>query len=973
MSGKKLILLAALSIIASCSSYTSNAKDERKNYNKSVFRNYKTLPANTRAIEKTKTETGKLFPGWAVTTDKLNGMVLDIYGAPITIEGSSNKERAQNCIAQKLKTLGADRKEWKQVSNITAPRADYVHYNQYINGHPIVFSKLSFRFTKSGELARIEMKNFGRPKGNAAPAISADEAKVIATKDLEGVTITSAETDKTWSWFPIPKAGGYELHPAWHFKVKGKVPGSIPLILTGYIDAMTGELLYRNNEVKETTYDLTVKGMVYKNGTLNPATLEPLTDLGLGIGSGTHYTDPTGLFSTTSITLPASTSIPLSGKWATVFDSVSGITPSFTNLVALPGTTYTYPTTVPSSNRHVNAYYHVNKIHNVMKSYYPTFTDLDFSLPTIVDITSGTCNAYYTGTDINFFQAGSGCNSFAEMGDVIYHEYGHGISDHFYTFITGTSIFNGALNEANSDIWGLGITRNPVLAENAFIPSVGFIRRYDKMPQVYPMDLIGFDPHQDGQIIAGCWWDVGVALGIDTMLRLFTDVYYDVPDGPDGFEGAVYQAVLTDALMADDNNNNLLDGTPHYAQIIAAFARHGIYIEGDAELSHDELTNKPANTDIPVTGLLALGSMTMFHDLTLYYRTNGTGAWNPVVLSNSGMTFTGTIPGQPEGTTVEYYFVVHDSMNVPNVYFPITCNPAMASYQATLPYQFAVGVYVADSNNFDNDNAGWLVGSNVGDNATNGFWARVQPFAHGFLTAWPPTDHTTGSGECLLTGNGGPAGSSSNVAGGATTVISPVFNISQFSKPIIQYHRWYSNEQTVTNFKNDPWIVKINDGNGGAWQTVEQTYQPDINWRKRVFPVSAYLPAGTIQVQLKFFASDSVLSNYRSGGQSVIVGGIDDVFIYDKAAPASVSSTDVTKAVIFPNPADDAIMITLAAGSKGTIGLYDVTGKKVKELPTASNSRQYTVSTTDLTPGLYNVVLQNDNYIHTKKVVVAHK
>ena len=135
----------------------------------------------------------------------------------------------------------------------------------------------------------------------------------------------------------------------------------------------------------------------------------------------------------------------------------------------------------------------------------------------------------------------------------------------------GTSINDGALNEACSDVWAMSISRNPVLGANAFVGYGGFIRRYDMTPQVYPIDLETnlslADVHKNGQIIAGTWWDVGINLGsVDSMTKLFTDVYYDVPDGANGTEGKIYQGILIDALTADDNDGNLLDGTPHYSR-----------------------------------------------------------------------------------------------------------------------------------------------------------------------------------------------------------------------------------------------------------------------------------------------------------------------------------------------------------------------------------------------------------------------
>jgi hypothetical protein len=962
-----LVLMAAIPI-------PSFARDG-KNYGRSVFNTYRSLPQNKAACRKTAALVKEKFGGWSAITDKLNGYFTDVYGQPVEVPGNTNIARAQNCMAQILPAFGVLPAQWKMVSNAGARKADYVYYSGVIDGHPVVFSRLGFRFTKDGKLARIQMKNYGTPAGGRqVPAITPAAAEKAATQDLAGVNVTSVQIDEKWAWFPVPRAGGYDLHPSWHFIVSGNAPGSIPLTLDGYIDGLTGEILYRTNQVKETGYDITVKGTVFTSGTSLPATLEALPDIQLNIGSAIYYTDTAGHYSSGSIPLPQSTSIPLKGKWSTVIDYTSLLTPSFVDVVTAPGTTYTFGTSAPCSDRHINAYYHVNRVHNFMKGLFPSFTGMDFSLATNVDVTTGTCNAYYTGRDINFFAAGSGCNSFAEIGDIIYHEYGHGISDHMYREISGGTINNSALNEACSDIWAMSITHDPVLGRNSFTGVGGFIRRYDITPQVYPIDLdlsTYPDPHKNGQIIAGAWWDVGVNIGsVDTMARLFSDVYYDVPDGPDGMEGAVYQTVLLDVLQADDNNADLSDGTPHYSQIVAAFAKHGICLEGDVSLVHDELPDQPSNRPIAITAYLDLGTTDHFHDLTLNYRVNGSGVWNPILLTAVGPAFTGTIPAEPLGTVIEYYFVIHDSLNIANAYFPITCSPALLSNETTIPYQFGVGVHPVIFNDFDTASVtAWGIGNNTGDDATGGIWQRIFP--HATAAIWPYGDHTTHSGLCLMTGDG--TVSNSEVAYGTTTVLTPVFDISGFTNPVVSYYRWFSNESGYWNFKNDPWIVKIRDASGNSWQTVENTYQCDDNWRRRIFRTSNFLPATATQVQLKFFSSDSLLSNWYGNGQGSTVGGLDDFAIMDNGdGPSGIAGVSVPKIQVLPNPANDKVEVNFVPYSAGSIALYDMRGRLISQQPVSQNSRSFSFNTSDLNAGTYNVVIQMDKSIQSKIITVMH-
>lgn len=981
MPRNKNICVAALTLSASFIAQDILAKDRSTPYERSVYSIYQSLPVNEDAADKTVKTVRKQFPGWVVTADKLNGQFTDIYGAPLHITGNNNSEKARACVTQKLQSSGLRIGDWKQVSDIQAPKADYINYIQEIDGHSVAYSRLSFRFTKSGDLARIQMSDYGHPKGNTTLSVNEQEAKKIALQDLGELAVSKAQIATDWEWYPVPAANGYSLHPAWHFDVEARLQGNIPLSLTGYIDAVTGAILERTNETKEASFDLTVKGMVYKGNTSVPPTAEPLANLELTIDSNKYFTDAAGRFSSSLISLPSAASIPLKGKWSTVIDSVAIATPSFNDTVLTGGGTFLYPTVSPSGSGHVNAYYHVNKVHDFMKGYFTTFTRLDTSLTTNVELTTGSCNAYYTKSTINFYKESSGCNSFAEIGDIVYHEYGHGISDLFYRFISSRSMRNGALNEGCSDIWAISITHNPILGENVFKGSKGSIRRYDGMPQVYPLDLetnpTYASVHKNGQIIAGTWWDVAKNLGsVDSMTKLFTDVYYDVPDGAAGTEGKVYQSILVDALMADDDNSNLLDGTPHYKQIVAAFAKHGIYLGGDVKITHTELTHQVPFTPIEVKANLSLTTKTYFHDLTMYYRINGAGTWTPVVMTDSSagsLKFSGFIPAQLTGTVVEYYFIVHDGMDNPTAFFPITCNPALADNQRTLPYQFGVGVISGQSNSFESVVSGWLIGGNSGDDASAGLWKQTVPVKNPNFNSFPAKDHTTGTGKCLVTGNGVSGGTFGlGVTSGTSTVLSPIFSISGFTSPVIEYYRWFSNEQGFSNFKNDPWIVKVRNSASAPWTTVENTYQGDNNWRRRIFRLSTFMPSGSRQVQLMFVASDSVITTLDNDGGSSTIGGIDDVFIYDQGNTLETPAIPATRAEIYPNPADDKLRIVLQTGSTGTISLYDMMGKKVAELAVDQNNTTYNMDTKSLAAGQYNLLIQTNLSIQTKNVIIVH-
>lgn len=957
-------------------------------YERSAFSNMRYSAAAATPAAAGRQNLMQHFPGWSATTDKLSGSVHDMYGPALALQGNDLAAKAAYCMDHLLGSAGIVRSQWQETRNVRAGHASFVDFEQYINGRKVVFSKLSFRFTNADKLMRIRMGVYGEPTGGITPSLDAQTALPYATQDMTGATIASQQITGDWVWFPVPSSHGYTLHPAWPFAVSGRGGDGFPVELTGYVDATDGSLLYRTNQVKETV-DVTVKASVNKiNPTLGPATLEALPNLQITLSNTNYNADTAGFLSVGALNTPIIATMKLQGKWSKVnTNSSNGVTPVFLDTITANGTTYIFPQDSPSSSRHVNAYYHVNRVHDFMKGYFPTFTGMDVVLPTNVDV-NGTCNAFYNGTSINFYTAGGGCVSFADLGDVVYHEYGHGISDKFYNAQGAGTIINGALNEASSDIWAISITHDPVLGRGSSPGSGTYIRRYDQAPKVYPQDIEG-EVHADGEIIAGAWWDVAVNTGsADTMTKLFTLTYYDTPDGPNGTEGQVYHDVLISALMNDDDDNLLSNGTPHFQAIVNAFARHGIYLLADAQLAHSEIAHQPAGAVIPVTASLSLSNPEFLQALKLFYTVRGSGSWDSLTLTDNGsLNFSGQIPAQNAGTIIDYYFAVQDLLLNNNAYFPSAYNPTVTAQQTSIPYQFAIGIVAVDSNQFENSVTGWSIGNNPGDNATAGKWIQAIPIGSSLSTATTvlqcqtDRDHTfgtPGTGKCLVTGNAANALlpiNSADVDGGITTVLTPVFDLSAYTDPMIEYYRWYGNDRG-NNPRNDQWVVQIHDSAASNvfWWDVDKTYQSDYNWRRRIFSVKQIFtsPSFSKHVQMKFIASDAIVSGQGSG-QSTVEAAVDDFFIYDKKDNAGVSEIMPGKADIYPNPADETLHIKLAAGiTSGSIGLYDITGRALQTVAIYGGNSSYTMDTKELAAGHYLLVIKTDKTIQTKKVVIAH-
>lgn len=968
-----MLLLAVLSWSIAVQAHEDDGVTH-SNYNYTVYGNYKNMKGVSAAtIAATQQKAAAFLPGWSARVDKLSGQFADMYGNAIAVAGVSNMEKVQKLMAGKLADMGVIANEWNVTRDIAAEHASFVDFERVVAGHKVLFSSLSFRFTPDGRLQRVKMKHHGTPEVDLVPTLSANDVLrgAAINQDLTNVIFEKKEVSKDWVWFPIPTEKGYIIHPAWEFHLAGIGVSEMPFEITGYIDALTGELLYRSNAVNE-TFEVTVKANIHLSTPAAPTTEVLMQDMRIELEGNNYVTNDTGFLSEGSVTNPDSAVFVVRGPWARVY--AGGSTPEFVVQNPSSPSTYVLPisdTTTPEF-RGVSAFYHVNKIHDYMKTKWNSFTGMDNTpLRTNVDINGNTCNAFYNNGQysINFYRPQTSCRAFSMVSDIVYHEYGHGISYRFYS-ANGANFRNGGLGEGNSDVWAMCINGDGVVGDGAYF-SGGSVRSYTGAPKVFPQDLVG-QVHADGEIIAGSWWDVAVNINsIDTMSDLFALTFYDLPNGPDGTEGDVYHDILISAIMNDDDDANLGNGTPHFSQIVAAFARHGIYLLTGSEFEHTEIANQPKNAAATVTGVLTVSDPLFFDNIYMYYRDRYgiSTTWDSVIMNNTtGNTYTAQIPGMPAGTVVDYYFKVIDVATT-TAGLPEGYDPSLGRSIVTLPYQYGVGLgvkrYTIDFEN-DNQTADWDIGLSS-DNASDGTWEVGVPL--GTISNGQPvqtgSDHTTGSGRCLVTGNGSLTISGDDVDNGLTTTRTPFFDLP-FHQPIVEYYRWFSNDRgSSSDAGRDFWKVDIRLPSSALWMTVDYTRKADQRWRRRIFRVSEFVPASG-PIQLRFIAEDD-------NDQNIIEAAIDDFIIYEGFPTGVPDMPEVQRAEVYPNPADKLVNITVPNNSEGSVQLYDVTGKVLKHVPVTTANTQYSINTFDIATGTYMVLIQTQYAVQSVKVVVSHQ
>lgn len=505
-------------------------------------------------------------------------------------------------------------------------------------------------------------------------------------------------------------------------------------------------------------------------------------------------------------------------------------------------------------------------------------------------------------------------------GDIVYHEMAHGLSIRLHRGgLTGTQ--GGGMGEGWSDFFGLCLNAQSgddfaaVYAAGAYATyniTAGFannyyfgIRRYpyspdfNKSPLTYadvdvgqfsvsgsvPRGPIGSATANAVHNVGEIWCntllearrEIAMTEGFaanQTMMQLVVDGMKLAPATPDFLDER-------DAILQADINRY---GGAHQGALWTAFAKRGMGFSatsptGGSTAGVVEAFDVPQRVTFAypdgLPTVLSPDSPTQFRvtmtpsllTLTpgaqvLWYSVDG-GAFSQAALTLiSGTTYQVSIPAQACYSDVRYYIETGTSAGARTD--PAT--GAASAYSGTVQ----TGLVTSFSDTMET-NLGWTV--SAADTATTGRWERADPQA---TTVQSGDDHTPGAGvTCWVTGAAAGASVGANdVDGGATTLISPTFDLSASGGAVISYWRWYSNTGGAAP-NADTFRVDLSNNNGATWTNFE-TVGPAgdgtsggwVNFSRRASDV---LPV-TSTMRIRFVADDA-------GAGSVIEAMVDDFTI----------------------------------------------------------------------------------------------
>ena len=920
---------------------------------------------------------------WSAVFSEYTGMPVKAFGKPFQFAGESNAETA-TAFVQSLNNQFTNANVILSFRKETSTnKYTQFNYDQYYNGHRVLFSKVNVKFVGS-KIAQFAFGVYPNIELGELNSIAASQALASATIGTTMPVVGSEVNDSEIFILPVPSANGMTYHYVYEVKFRTTSNQNIPEHYLCYVDATNGELLFRKNLVshagggpvkphqdEELVADVQVNGNVYLDNPYGTVVSSGLSNIYITQGGTEYQTNLSG--GGTINANPGAAVVRLEGPWSSV--NTDGVIPQ--KNVTLTGGLNTIDMTPNATIQELSAYLSVNRIHDHCKFWMPTFNGMDFQLPTNIDLTTGDCNAFYDGSSINFYAIGNGCNATSLIADVVFHEYGHGINDNYYQ--SQSSFFmNGAIGEGYADYWAISLGDNPVIGVGFYTDNQDGIRRYDTERKVYPQDLVG-EVHADGEIIMGAWYDTHLLMGGDwnTTMPLFIEAYAGLQaEAADGNEGEAFTDILLDVLLADDDDGDITNGTPHGAAIVEGFYLHGITLISPAVLSHTDELFSPALEVFDLTADLDLffPYTQYLESVNCHYQLNN-GTWQMTPMNLASGSYVTSFPAQPVGTILKYYFTAIDSNGSIGSVLPTA---AHLQNFAAIPYIRLIGVDEVGRHDCDNneDWGTWSLGV-AGDNATTGIWDLEIPIESVTVDVSPGTVVQTGTqvtpgGEyCFFTANDPTQGGIgvADVDGGKTTLQSTTIDLSSYANPIVSYYRWYTNSPPGgANPNADYWQVRMSNNNGATWTYVENTLTSDMRWRRNAFHVSDYMTP-TNQMKFQFIASDSLRPNVNLNGGSLVEAALDDFIVYDDAI-IGVEEAAATLEVlsVFPNPTASNINLQFSLNTPAQLEFIvtDATGRTIYAIPAkefGTHQTNISIPCEKWAKGTYQVLLRSNKKV----------
>ncbi len=707
-----------------------------------------------------------------------------------------------------------------------------VRFRQVVDGVPVERGAANVLFDMSGRLLSVQATGMPKLAGfRTSPALDAARAAGRAIEWFAAETFVPA----TYVEEPVLVVDQYDMDglrtPRLAWKVVVQHDGSEyqPVGKRAFVDAGTG-VVYRSEEsvhqfdISGTVNSLASPG-VLPDIASNPPTAHPMRFMRITSGATTTYSDANGNFTLVGVNAPASVTFSVG-------------TGTYANVVPSGGTSYSFTTTLNSATGNTvlmnspaaatvtaqaNCFRVIPLLRDFIKAVNPADTraDMQFRANTAV---AGSCNAYYNGSSINFYNAGGGCSNTA-YSTVIAHEHGHWMNDRY-----STGNGSDGMGEGNADVWAMYMFDNPIVGQN--FSGSSFIRTGTNTRQ-YCGDANGGcygQVHTDGEVWMGAAWKIrnrlnaslGNTAGDLTANALFIN-WLNAYN-----QTAIHSIIETQWLTLDDDDGNINNGTPHYTDIDLGFRDQGFPGVALLAITVSGVTSLTDTTDhvgpYTVNATVVANQNPPVVSASLLYRIDG-GSFTTLPMTNiSGNLWRAQIPGSLTPAGIEYYVQATNS-TAQTGRFPTSAPNILLGFDVGL-------VHVLRFHNFDGPvgDEGWTHGS-IGDTSSSADdWQRESP-AGKTGTGWADPASAFSTSVCWGTDMGN--GTTSTTVNGAYSpnahmyLRTPNTDCTGATNVRLRFKRWLSVQGSGSDQARllvngtQIYINPTSNFNDGGWTTQE--------------------------------------------------------------------------------------------------------------------------------------------------------
>jgi len=435
----------------------------------------------------------------------------------------------------------------------------FIDYPAQYKGVPLSkFSDVLVIAGGDGQVQYLRKRNLPRGVDGTAPTVdkrAAVELGEAHAKDAAGGGTLRTSEPALELWVDPTFKG----HLAWSFTVESDSL-TAPEARHYWVAAVGAPRIVYWESLVYSTHFGTVSGTMLPGSPSQPTANNPLANVTVnraGGGGGAQVTGNNGRYGFPSGAGVATISATLSGPHSVIADLGGPLMTRSKTGTPASAIDLNFGAAGEFETAEVSAFYWTNFIHTFANDILAP-GDL-VALPTKVNI-NASCNAFWNGSSINFFRAGGGCPNMA-YSDVVLHEYGHGID------ASKGGILDGGYSEGFGDSMAILGTRQPCVGRDFF--GAGSCLRLAKDVNLWP-PVPGEDVHSVGKRYMQFVWQLVQELKKSNS----EDESFQIAAHLDLAEAAANPISIPDAVrlsfIADDDDGDLSNGTPHCTELAAA-------------------------------------------------------------------------------------------------------------------------------------------------------------------------------------------------------------------------------------------------------------------------------------------------------------------------------------------------------------------------------------------------------------------